>query len=69
MKLPRLQLFEFNDAPWAPEPLKAQIIEALSHTIRWGGLLTEVVPHFETFMTRTRSHEVLDLASGAGVTR
>jgi hypothetical protein len=66
MNLPRLQLFEFNDAPWAPLQLKAQIIESLSRTLRWGRTLDGLVPAFEAFMQRTQASEVLDLASGAG---
>jgi hypothetical protein len=66
MKLPRLQLFEFNDAPWAPRQLKQQIIQTLSRTLRWGGVLRELAPQFERFIARTGANEVLDLASGAG---
>lgn len=66
MNLPRLQLFEFNDAAWAPAPLKHQIIQALSRTLRWGRMLDGLVPEFERFVARTGATEVLDLASGAG---
>jgi hypothetical protein len=66
MKLPRWQLFEFNDAPWAPEALKQSIIESLSRTIRWGGMLKGAVEPFAQFMAATGKSEVLDLASGAG---
>lgn len=66
MNLPRLQLFEFNDAAWAPAPLKHQIIQALSRTMRWGRTLDGLVPQFQRFVARTGATEVLDLASGAG---
>lgn len=66
MKLPRLQLFEFNDAPWAPVLLKQTIIETLSRALRWGRVLEGTVPAFEEFLGATGRNEVLDLASGAG---
>jgi hypothetical protein len=66
MKLPRWQLFEFNDAPWAPEVLKQSIIESLSRTIHWGRMLRGLVEPFTAFMAATGKDEILDLASGAG---
>ena len=48
MALPRLQLFEFNDASWAPAALRETLTEALSRAIRWGkltdGLLDPLAP-------------------------
>jgi hypothetical protein len=66
MDLPRLQLFEFNDAPWAPRVLRDLIVEALSRTLDWGGILRGLVGPFEDFVTASGTTEVLDLAAGAG---
>jgi hypothetical protein len=64
--LPRLQLFEFNDAPWVPRPVREVVIEALSRLLSWGGVLRALVGPFEDFVARAGVSEVLDLASGAG---
>jgi hypothetical protein len=64
--LPRLHLFEFNDSPWAPRPLRDTIIESLSRTLSWGRLLAGLVAPFEEFVTRARVGEVLDVCAGAG---
>ena len=66
MTLPRLQLFEFNDAPWAPAPLRDALIDALSLSLDWGRVLAGVVAPFGEFMAATGAHEVLDLCSGSG---
>lgn len=66
MKLPRLQLFEFNDAAWAPEALKDLIVEALSRTLRWGQMLRGIVGPLQQLLEESGTHEILDLASGAG---
>jgi hypothetical protein len=64
--LPRLQLFEFNDSPWAPRALRETIVEALSRMLAWGGVLRELVGPFEQFLADAGAREVLDLAAGAG---
>jgi hypothetical protein len=66
LALPRAQLFEFNDAPWAPEALRETIVEALSRTLAWGRILESLVGPFEEFLAETGAREVLDLCSGAG---
>jgi hypothetical protein len=66
MNLPRLQLFEFNDAAWAPEALKELIVESLSRTLRWGRVLRGIVGPLEAVLDQTGAREVLDLAAGAG---
>lgn len=66
MDLPRLQLFEFNDAPWAPRMLRETIVEALSRTLAWGGILRGLVAPFEAFVAAAGVTEILDLAAGAG---
>jgi hypothetical protein len=62
----RLQLFEFNDAPWAPVAVKELIIEALSRTLRWGRVLDPLAEPFRAFLDDTGQNEVLDLCAGAG---
>lgn len=66
MALPRLQLFEFNDAPFAPKALQQTIISALSRTLRWGRMLDGLVEPFSEFLAASGTTEVLELAAGAG---
>jgi hypothetical protein len=63
---PRLQLFEVNDSRWAPGPLRDALVESLSRTLRWGGMLRGLVGPFREFLARSGATEVLDLCSGAG---
>ena len=62
----RVQLFEFNDHPRAPEALRELIIESLSRTLEWGRMLEGLVPEFTRFVERAGVDEVLDLGAGAG---
>lgn len=62
----RLQLFEFNDSPWAPEALRETIVESLSRTLAWGRILAGLVEPFGDFVASAGAAEVLDLCSGAG---
>ncbi len=66
MSLPRLQLFEFNDAAWAPDALKELIVESLSRTLRWGRMLRGIVPPLQELLDETGASEILELAAGAG---
>ena len=66
MPLPRLQLFEFNDAPWAPPTLREAVVETLSRGLTWGRILRGLAGPFSTFLDRTGATEVLDLCAGAG---
>ncbi|MBE2251227.1 MAG: hypothetical protein IAE78_16930 [Myxococcus sp.] len=66
MPLPRLQLFEFNDAPFVPKVLQRTIISTLSRTLRWGRLLDGLVQPFVDFLHASGAHEVLEIAAGAG---
>lgn len=66
MKLPRLQLFEFNDLPTVPAPVRDTIVESLSRTLEWGRMLDGLVPPFERFLEQAGTLELLDLGSGAG---
>jgi len=64
--LPRLQLFEFNDAAWAPAALRRSIIESLSVTLDRARVLKPLVAPFADFLEQTRAQTVIELASGAG---
>lgn len=66
MPLPRLQLFEFNDSPWAPRVLREMVIESLSRTLEWGHLLRHLVEPFTDFVAASRATTLIDLAAGAG---
>jgi len=66
VKLPRLQLFEFNDLPGMPAAVRDTVVESLSRTLRWGRILRGVVPPFERFLAQCGAREVLDLGAGAG---
>ena len=64
--LPRFQLFEFNDSPWAPAALKEALIESLSRALDWGRMLQGLTAPFGRFLEETGAAEVLDLCAGAG---
>jgi hypothetical protein len=64
--LPRLHLFEFNDAAWAPRSLRDTIVESLSHALDWRRALAGVVAPFESFVGEAGVREVLDVCAGAG---
>lgn len=66
MPLPRLQLFEFNDAAWVPATLRETIVQSLSTALRWGRMLDGLVEPFGAFLKKTGTIEVLDLCAGAG---
>ena len=66
MPLPRLQLFEFNDSPWAPAPIREALIESLSLALEWGRMLRGMAAPFGAFIRETQATEVLDLCAGAG---
>lgn len=66
MALPRLQLFEFNDAPWAPAVLRETLVDALSRTLRWGKMLDGLVSPLARCLDQAGTDKVLDLCSGAG---
>ena len=66
MTLPRLHLFEFNDAAWAPAALREQIVESLSRALSWGGMLRGLASPFAAFLERTGASSVIDLCAGAG---
>ncbi len=66
MSLPRLQLFEFNDAPWAPPVLRDTLVEALSRAIRWGHLMDGLVAPLARCLESAGISKVLDLCAGAG---
>ncbi|AKT41586.1 class I SAM-dependent methyltransferase [Chondromyces crocatus] len=65
MPLPRVHLFEWNDLDGAPEVLRETVIESLSNTLRWGGVLRELVTPFRAFLEETGASDVLDLGAGA----
>jgi hypothetical protein len=64
--LPRFQLFEFNERPETPAPLRDMIVEGCSLTMRWGQVLRGALPAFRSFLAESGASEVLDLCAGAG---
>jgi hypothetical protein len=61
-----VHLFEFNDSPWAPKVLRDTLLEALSTTLAWGGVLRGLAEPFGRFLDAAGASEVLDLCAGAG---
>lgn len=66
MALPRLQLFEFNDAPWAPPALRAMIVESLSLALERGRLLDGLAAPVIEFLRLSGEEALLDLGAGSG---
>lgn len=59
-------LFEFNDATWAPDVLRRTITEALGHAIRWGRLLDPAAAALADCLREADRDAVIDLCSGSG---
>lgn len=66
MQLPRIQLFEFNDAPWAPASLRALIVDTLGVTLERAHLLDGLVDPFADFLAAADTDRILDLCAGSG---
>jgi hypothetical protein len=64
--LPRAHLFEFNDRDWVPATLRDTIVETLSRSLAWGGVLRPLAPVIDRFLEAAGTREVLDLCAGAG---
>ncbi|MBM4318999.1 MAG: class I SAM-dependent methyltransferase [Deltaproteobacteria bacterium] len=62
----RCQLFEFEDLPWFPDPVRAAIVELLGAAHRRTGLGAALVPSFLRVLEASGCRSVLDLCSGAG---
>lgn len=65
-RLPRLQLFEFNDSPYAPASLRDLIVETLSVLLDRVGAIRSVAPVVSQFLEESGTDQVLDLCAGAG---
>jgi hypothetical protein len=63
--LPRLQLFEWNDQPWLPEPLRRGETEYLATVLGIARPFAPLAPRVAA-IAATCSHRVVDLASGSG---
>lgn len=74
IRLPRLQLFEFNDLDQVPSSVRDTVVESLSRTLAWGRMMDGLVPPFEAFLRAVDATsgagggpvELLDLGSGGG---
>jgi ubiquinone/menaquinone biosynthesis C-methylase UbiE len=62
----RLQLFEFHDEPWYPEPLRALVREVLDRADRTTGFAGALAEPFAEALRDSGARQVLDLCSGAG---
>ena len=65
-RLPRLQLFEFNDLAWVHPAVRDTVVESLSHALAWGRMLDGLVAPFEAFLAHAGAREVLEIGSGGG---
>ncbi|MBK7581253.1 MAG: class I SAM-dependent methyltransferase [Myxococcales bacterium] len=66
MRLPRLQLFEFNDLDWVGSDVRDTVVESLSRGLSWGRTLTGMVEPFAEFLDAAGTERVIDLCAGAG---
>jgi hypothetical protein len=66
VKLPRQQLFEFNDLAAVPAPIRDTVVESLSRTLGWGRVLAGVVDPLEACLSAAGTRRILDVGSGAG---
>jgi hypothetical protein len=65
-RYPRLQLFEFNDSEWCPPSLRDTIVEALSRSLEWSGVIRGLVPVLDRFVRECGMRDILELCAGAG---
>lgn len=66
MTFPRLQLFEFNDLSASPRFIRDTVVESLSNTLAWGGMLSGLVDPLDQFLKRAGTRDILDIGAGAG---
>lgn len=62
----RLHLFEFEDLPWFPAPLRDMMTALLGLTIEVGHLYHPVLPKLAEALRSTGEREILDMCSGGG---
>jgi hypothetical protein len=62
----RLQLFEFEDLPWFPRPIRAGMMDYLRFTISLLRIYHPIVPLLRDALVRTEQQELLELCAGAG---
>lgn len=66
MALPRIQWFEFNEAPWVPETVRHAVQRSITFDV-WcmGSFRGRFAECFARWLERTGAEEVLDIASGS----
>lgn len=62
----RLQLFELQDQPWWPAPLRRAMMEYLAYVALRSDLFAPQLERLATALKRSGSTHILDLCSGAG---
>src|SRR5687767_597198 len=62
----RLHLFEFNDQPWLPAPIRVGLTDYLATIERLAGVGKVLAPTIDALVERTGATRIVDLCSGSG---
>ena len=62
----RMHLFELEDQPWCPKPVRNCLTDLLSHHTTSFALYDPIVPVLARGLEATRERQILDLCSGGG---
>jgi len=66
MKLPRINLFEFEDLTWLPKAFRRYITDLLTFQIVKFGIYESAAPLISDVLKKTGHHTLVDLCSGSG---
>lgn len=62
----RVQLFEFEDMPWFPVPIRNAVTDLLRFMLNLTDGYAPIAPHLIQALRDTNSHRIVDLCSGGG---
>jgi hypothetical protein len=62
----RMQLFEFEDFPWFPDPVRKGITDYLQFLANTGNLYRPLIPIIQKGIAMSKTKRIVDLCSGGG---
>lgn len=62
----KLRLFEFEDLSWFPNAIREGGTDYLKYFLKAVGFYKPIIPLIERTLTKTYTHSIIDLCSGAG---
>jgi hypothetical protein len=64
--LRRMHLMEFHDQAWFPSSCRDAVTDTLESILGLENLYAPIVPHLGRALQKAKTHEIVDLCSGAG---